>query len=385
MKTILLSKVNLVISDLNDLSEYIKNFGLLTISNKQQQQEHTSNSSSNSTSTNQFLNINSRHTNNFTLNNSQDIRQQQQQNRSTHQRQLWNIMNIEDTLPYYSNIDDNNFTIPETTSRNRRSNQNNSQDRPIFGGGGRGGASLNTNRSNNNNVTSERRPANVPRSIGFSINLNDTTSYSNGGPHNNQASNLENRREGQTSLRSNTFVLEQGRNFNGDDESDEQVDNAITRRRLDNNSISHESALYNVRRARRARTPMTFNVMLDEPMEPLTNLFNESNTNDASNSSPHLASSLSNNTASPEMTTSSPETHSNAIINPKVNYASKKRAKMIVGKQGRDNGEFIWPIDVAINQFNQQIIVSDSANHRIQIFMEDGRYFKYFGKQGAFL
>ena len=138
-----------------------------------------------------------------------------------------------------------------------------------------------------------------------------------------------------------------------------------------------------MRRARRARTPMTFNIMLDEPMEPLTNLFNENNTNDNLNSSPNQLSSSSNNTASPETMTTT-ETNSQQHLNPKINYASKKRAKMILGKQGRDNGEFIWPIDVAINQFNQQIIVSDSGNHRIQVFMEDGRYFKYFGKQGDF-
>lgn len=296
---------------------------------------------------------------------------------------------MENVLPYYhSDIDENNFTIPEAITdsvRNRRINQNqsSSQDRPIFGGdGGVGpGSSLNTNRNNNNNnnISPTRRISNVPRSIGFNINLNENNIHTNN--RHQPTSNLENRREGPTSLRSNTFILEQGQHFNGDNDLDGQLNDS--RHRSENNSISHESALYNVRRARRARTPMTFNIMLDEPMEPLTNLFNENNTNDNLNSSPNQLSSSSNNTASPDTMTTT-ETNSQQHLNPKINYASKKRAKMILGKQGRDNGEFIWPIDVAINQFNQQIIVSDSGNHRIQVFMEDGRYFKYFGKQGDF-
>jgi len=374
------------------LSEYIKNFGLLTITNRQQQEGN------NTLGTNQFLTSNSHRTNNLALNNSQHDTRQQHTNRSTNQRQTWNIMDIENVLPYYhhhnhhSNVDENNFTIPETTSttRNRRNNRNqsNSQDRPIFGGAGSGGVGMsganntNTNRNNNsnNNITPTRRPTNVPRSIGFSINLNEDN---NSGAHPSTSNNnIENRRgggEGATSLRSNTFVLDhQAQTYNEDDgESDD---------RATNNRFTNESALYNVRRARRAKTPMTFNIMLDEPLEPLTNLFNENNTNEIS----HLpSSSNSNNRTSPENTTnntphSSAETHSLTIQNPKVNYASKKRAKIILGKQGRDNGEFIWPIDVAINQFNQQMLVSDSANHRIQIFMEEGRFFKYFGKQGEF-
>jgi hypothetical protein len=369
---------------LNDLSEYIKNFGLLTITNRQQQEANN---------TNQFLTSNSHRTNNLALNNSQHDTRQQHTNRSANQRQTWNIMGIENVLPYYhhhshhSNVDENNFTIPETTSttRNRRNNRNqpNSQDRPIFGG--TGANNISTNRNNNsNNITPTRRPTNVPRSIGFSINLNEDNMRD---AHPSTSNNIENRRggEGATSLRSNTFVLDhQAQTYNEDDgESDDRATNRI---QDNNNRFINESALYNVRRARRAKTPMTFNIMLDEPLEPLTNLFNENNTNEISNLP---SSSNSNNRTSPENTTSntphsSTETHSLTIQNPKVNYASKNRAKIILGKQGRDNGEFIWPIDVAINQFNQQMLVSDSANHRIQVFMEEGRFFKYFGKQGDF-
>ena len=67
---------------------------------------------------------------------------------------------------------------------------------------------------------------------------------------------------------------------------------------------------------------------------------------------------------------------------PRVNYSNKKKARHIIGKQGRDSGELIWPIGVALNQFNSQIIIADSNNHRIQIFELDGRFVKNFGHHG---
>ena len=42
----------------------------------------------------------------------------------------------------------------------------------------------------------------------------------------------------------------------------------------------------------------------------------------------------------------------------------------------------VRPVDAAINHFNNQIIVSDSNNHRIQIFEPDGKFVKSFGRPG---
>ena len=123
------------------------------------------------------------------------------------------------------------------------------------------------------------------------------------------------------------------------------------------------NALYDVRRRARAKTPMTFNIMLDDPSANLQ--FDDSGQILAP------ATGLSNATQMP-LTTNQPQ----------VNYSAKTRAKMIIGKQGRENGQFIWPVDISINNFNSQIIVADSNNHRIQIFESDGRFLKTFGRQG---
>jgi hypothetical protein len=69
---------------------------------------------------------------------------------------------------------------------------------------------------------------------------------------------------------------------------------------------------------------------------------------------------------------------------PSVDYASKTSPKLIIGKQGRENSEFVWPIDVALNTFNGQLLVADSGNHRIQIFdLPSGKFVKSFGKLGS--
>jgi tripartite motif-containing protein 71 len=68
---------------------------------------------------------------------------------------------------------------------------------------------------------------------------------------------------------------------------------------------------------------------------------------------------------------------------PRINYSrDKKRAKKMFGKQGNSEGHFIWPIGVAVNTLNNQILVADSNNHRIQVFESDGKFVKSFGKKG---
>ena len=113
-----------MISDLNDLSEYIKNFGLLTITNRQHHQQQPQHHNA-SLEYNQFL----------TSRRSTSQREHENINEATRARtrprQTWNMsMDLDNLLPYYhTNVQQNN-----STSRNRRDTQ--TTERPIFGGGG---------------------------------------------------------------------------------------------------------------------------------------------------------------------------------------------------------------------------------------------------------
>jgi hypothetical protein len=204
--------------------------------------------------------------------------------------------------------------------------------------------SSNTNNRNNNNnnsygffdfyppQTAPRNPQNRPPN---QVNQQRNQNANN---NNNNVSNRNSSEPPPPRLpRNGTFVLE--------------VDNTPspnqTERQVDVNE------LYNVQRRQRAKTPIAFNFML----------------NDSVGGGGNNSSMPSNNT-------------NTSGSQPRINYKSKTKAKLIIGKQGRDNGELIWPIDVAINQFNNQIIISDSNNHRIQIFESNGKFVNNFGKQG---
>lgn len=176
------------------------------------------------------------------------------------------------------------------------------------------------------------RQRRVPSPETFNINPNQTY------PGRNSNSNPE----PNSLLRSNTFVIESNENDPTSSRPTRTVD--ITE-------------FYNVQRRPRAKTPMTFNIMFDEPA-------NET-------------AAGGNETGMAETTTfwSTP-------VVPKINYSGKKKPKLVIGKQGREYGEFVWPLDVAVNNFNGQILVADSNNHRIQVFEPDGRFVRSFGRQG---
>ena len=55
----------------------------------------------------------------------------------------------------------------------------------------------------------------------------------------------------------------------------------------------------------------------------------------------------------------------------------------VFGSQGKGNGQFNGPYGIVSDQKNQQIIVSDCNNHRIQIFNLQGDYLSQFGSQGS--
>ncbi len=149
--------MNLIITDINDLSNYIKNFGLLTISNREA--NDTTNQFLRNTSINYNNNGNSINHFNYNNNNtSQYQQQQQQQQQQPRPRQTWNrnAESLSDILPNYNQ-----------SPRNRPSQ---SSERPIFGGGGGGGFGA-TQVNNNNNNNQNNRRAQVASPVGFNVNF----------------------------------------------------------------------------------------------------------------------------------------------------------------------------------------------------------------------
>ena len=51
------------------------------------------------------------------------------------------------------------------------------------------------------------------------------------------------------------------------------------------------------------------------------------------------------------------------------------------GDKGNKNGQFNYPWDVATNS-RDQILVSDTRNHRIQLFTPNGEYIAKYGFEG---
>jgi len=50
------------------------------------------------------------------------------------------------------------------------------------------------------------------------------------------------------------------------------------------------------------------------------------------------------------------------------------------GSKGSGNGQFDAPSGVAFDNRNNQIVVADTNNHRIQIFDEEGTFLRSFGQ-----
>ena len=57
------------------------------------------------------------------------------------------------------------------------------------------------------------------------------------------------------------------------------------------------------------------------------------------------------------------------------------RAVASFGQLGSDAGTLQWPWGVAVNE-RDEIAVTDSCNHRIQVFSRDGTYLRSFGRKG---
>lgn len=56
--------------------------------------------------------------------------------------------------------------------------------------------------------------------------------------------------------------------------------------------------------------------------------------------------------------------------------------KQTVGKEGSGDGEFTFPWDVLVSRTDGTIFVSDCENHRIQVFNPDWKFSFQFGKEG---
>jgi len=299
----------LSITDLNDLADFIKNFGLLKIFNSNRSNQSLRNLSSNS---NLLANgVNSHGT----------------QGNHTEREELVDSLRNNRVNMMTSLIDQQLQTNRNYNTNNNNNRRANGDERALFG-------ASNPNFPRANPVSFTISSTNENRAN----NANHTTSTNTNRHTQQSTSNANSTRETNDAIRppirSNTFVLER----------EEIVETNPTR------SVDI-TELYNVRRRARARTPMAFNVMLNEPSP------------DAQFDSNQETSSIG-------------ETQFATPTNPRVNYHHKKRAKIIFGKQGKQDGEFIWPVDVAVNQFNNQIVIADSNNHRIQIFESDGKFVK---------
>lgn len=276
--------MNLRITDLTDLSNYIKNFGSLIVQQL--------------TKTLQLDEL--------------DQERNETQLQPNKPRQTWNrSLNIDQLSIFTSRT--NNDT--ETTDRTLPEPVQFTSSRPVL--------------------------APIPRPTAFTITHSSTSNRRllETLTQNNTTNNNINRVH--SPVRSNTFVLE-----SSTDQANSDLVSSQTRR-LDTNEMSRS-------RRFRPRTPLTFNVMLNEPNSNIQ--FDHNDTSALYTSRSLLAPGL-----------------------PSVDYSTKRRAKLIFGKKGKNNGDLIWPCDVCINQFNNQIAVSDSGNNRVQLFDSNGRFVKKFG------
>jgi DNA-binding beta-propeller fold protein YncE len=58
------------------------------------------------------------------------------------------------------------------------------------------------------------------------------------------------------------------------------------------------------------------------------------------------------------------------------------RASSTIGQEGRESGQFRQPGAVVVDDMGR-LYVADTYNHRIQVFLQDGRFLRAFGLEGA--
>lgn len=63
-------------------------------------------------------------------------------------------------------------------------------------------------------------------------------------------------------------------------------------------------------------------------------------------------------------------------------YLQKQRLLIKIGSRGSEPGNFTWPRGIAVGPDNN-IVVADSSNHRVQVFDQQGNFVKEFGSYGS--
>lgn len=70
------------------------------------------------------------------------------------------------------------------------------------------------------------------------------------------------------------------------------------------------------------------------------------------------------------------------VTTPRNKYNQKGQAMIRFGERGSGERQFTWPRGVAVSPLDDNIYVSDSSNHRVQIFDNTGIYMRTFGRYG---
>ncbi|CAG0891240.1 unnamed protein product [Cyprideis torosa] len=70
------------------------------------------------------------------------------------------------------------------------------------------------------------------------------------------------------------------------------------------------------------------------------------------------------------------------LNSPRSQYLKKRKVMLMFGTRGSGQGAFTWPRGVAVTPENN-IVVADSSNHRIQVFTEKGQFMKEIGQYGT--
>ncbi|KAH9524915.1 hypothetical protein Btru_028247 [Bulinus truncatus] len=81
----------------------------------------------------------------------------------------------------------------------------------------------------------------------------------------------------------------------------------------------------------------------------------------------------------PEFNSNSPSLY---VSTPRNKYNQKGTALVRFGQRGSETAQFTWPRGVAVSPLDDNIYVSDSSNHRVQVFDSTGKFLKSFGQYG---
>ncbi|CAL1546780.1 unnamed protein product [Lymnaea stagnalis] len=70
------------------------------------------------------------------------------------------------------------------------------------------------------------------------------------------------------------------------------------------------------------------------------------------------------------------------VNTPRNKYNQKGTAVVRFGQRGNEPASFTWPRGVSVSPLDDNIYVSDSSNHRVQVFDNSGKFLKTFGQYG---